>query len=535
MSRAQGRHLLLGIDLGTSSVKAVVTDLAGALLGQAKADYTVTNPQAGWAETNPADWLAATVVAVRQALLLSGGEICGIGLSGQMHGLVATDAEGHPVRPAILWSDSRAVRQVASYQDLPDQVRARLANPLSPGMAGPLLAWVATHEVDVYKNTRWALQPKDWIRTQLTGRFATEPSDASATLLYDFTTDAWDSEVIEALALDANMFPPILPHAGYHSGDLTVQGAHLFGLRPGIPVAAGAADTAAAALGSGLVDVGSAQLTIGTGAQIVTPVAALPPGINSANPVTHLYRSATQHGWYGMGAVLNAGLALGWVRQVLGASWQELYATASLNPSADDPFFLPHLNGERTPYLDPDMRGAWTGLSPRHDRSRLLRAALEGVAFTIRDAVSCLLPAEVPVDHLRLAGGGSIHPAWRQLLADVLGYTLRAVDVPAASGRGAALLGSRAAGITDEPALLAMLAQVTELAAEPRDGFDSYYGERYQAFTHQVQTLRTNAAQRRLPPVDPRRQGAPSRSSHPPGSLTALAGKADSSTPQEGS
>jgi xylulokinase len=229
-----------------------------------------------------------------------------------------------------------------------------------------------------------------------------------------------------------------------------------------------------------------------------------------------------------MGAVLNAGFALDWVRQVLGASWQELYATASLNPSADDPYFLPHLNGERTPYLDADMRGAWTGLSPRHDRSRLLRAALEGVALTIREAMSWLLHAVVPIDHLRLAGGGSIHPAWRQLLADVLGYTLRAVDVPAASGRGAALLGSRAAGIMDEPALLAVLAQVTELAAvEPRGGLSAYYGERYQVFTHQVHTLRTNPAQRGDIHQSTRgRLGAPSQSIHRPDSLTAFAGKA---------
>jgi xylulokinase len=413
-----------------------------------------------------------------------------------MHGLVVAASDGTPVRPAMLWSDSRAAAQVAVYRDLPDRVRARLANPLTPGMAGPMLAWLAGHESDAYKTARWALQPKDWLRAQLTGRYATEPSDASATLLYDLPGDAWDSQVIDALGLDAAKLPEVLPSASHRAGDLTARAAGLLGLRPGTPVAAGAADTAAAALGSGLVEPGTAQLTIGTGAQVVTPVAALPAPTATA-PVTHLYRAATDRGWYRMGAVLNAGLTLGWVRQVLGASWPELYAAAAAEPSADDPFFLPHLNGERTPYMDPDLRGAWTDLSPRHDRLSLLRAALEGVAFAVCEAVGCVLADVGSVDHLRLAGGGSTDPAWRQLLADILDRELRAVDVPAASGRGAALLGARAAGLMDERALLARLPPVTDVVARPRHHRVSSYAERHQSFTRKVVALR--GADRRVP------------------------------------
>jgi xylulokinase len=487
-SKAAARPASLGIDLGTSSVKVVLTDLEGVVLAEAAGDYPVVNERPGWAETDPADWLAATVSTVRQCVSRAGVDPWAIGLSGQMHGVVPADAAGRPVRRAMLWSDARAFQELDKYENLPDKARARLANPLAPGMAGPMLAWLAVHEPAAHTRMRWALQPKDWLRAQLTSSFATEPSDASATLLYDLPGDAWDAEVIEFLGLDAAILPDVLPASGHCAGELGPHAAELLGLRAGIPVAAGAADTAAAALGSGLVEPGTAQLTIGTGAQIVTPLPAL-PAESSGQPVTHLYRTATEHGWYAMAAVLNGGLTLAWVRQVLGMSWQELYDSAALEPAADDPFFLPHLNGERTPYLDPGLRGAWTNLAPRHDRQRLARAALEGVAFAIRDGLGCLDPAG-RIEHLRLAGGGSRHPAWQQLLADVLNYPLRSVEVAAASGRGAAALGSIAAGLGDEPELLKQLAPVTSSAAQPQASRSDGYVERHQAFVRKLHALR---------------------------------------------
>ena len=473
----------------------MVTDLEGVVIGQATGDYPVINDRPGWAETDPADWFAATVSTVRQSVQRANADPQAIGLSGQMHGIVPVDVASRPVRRAMLWSDARAVRELTAYEKLPDEVRARLANPLTPGMAGPMLAWLATHERDTCTRMRWALQPKDWLRAQLTSSIASEPSDASATLLYDLAGDAWDTEVIEALGLDAAILPDVLPNAGHRAGELTPRAAELLGLRAGIPVAAGAADTAAAALGTGLVQAGTAQLTIGSGAQVVTPITALPVEMSTTSPVTHLYRAATEHGWYVMAAVLNGGLALSWVRKVLGMSWQELYGSADAEPAADDPFFLPHLNGERTPYMDTGMRGAWTNLAPRHDRQRLARAALEGVAFAIRDGVSCVLDPAGGIDHLRLAGGGSTHPAWQQLLADVLGYPLRAVDVVAASGRGAAMLGAKAAGLMDEQALLAHLNPVTSLAAQPHSGRSAQYTERHQAFVRKVRALRATDAE----------------------------------------
>jgi xylulokinase len=475
----------LGIDLGTSSVKAVVVTPDRRPAGQATGDYRVSSPRPGHSESDPAEWLAATAHAVKAAVAEAGAEPVAIGLSGQMHGVVPTAADGRPVRAALLWSDARATRELARYHDLPPIVRARLANPISPGMAGPLLAWLAGNEPDAWAATRWALQPKDWLRAQLTGRFTTEPSDASGTLLYDVTADRWDPDVVTALGLDAEKLPPILSRSAENAGTLTERGAGLLDLRPGVPVAAGAADTAAAALGSGLTEPGALQLTIGTGAQLVQPIAALPDPLPE-HPVTHLYRAATDTGWYAMAAILNGGLTLDWVRRVLGASWPELYATAAVPPRPDDPFFLPHLHGERTPYLDPGMRGAWTRLDPRHDRRDLLRAALEGVAFAVREALDSLIEPGERAGAIRLAGGGTTDAGWRQMLADILGQPLQPVDVAAASALGAADLGARAAGLTPprRPGRDNPTAAVAPGANAAR------YLERRQAYRHTVDALR---------------------------------------------
>ena len=475
----------LGIDLGTSSVKAVVVRLDGTLAGQATGDYRVSSPQPGHSESDPAEWLAATAGAVKAAVAEAGVEPVAIGLSGQMHGVVPTAGDGRPLRAAMLWSDARATRELALYAGLRPAVRARLANPLSPGMAGPMLAWLARNEPAVWAATRWALQPKDWLRAELTGRFATEPSDASGTLLYDMAVDRWDPDVVAALGLDAERLPPILARSADNAGTLTEQGAGLLGVRPGVPVAAGAADTAAAALGSGLVEPGTVQLTIGTGAQLVKPIAALPDPLPE-HPVIHVFRAATDTGWYAMAAILNGGLTLDWVRRVLGASWPELYAAAAVPPRPDDPFFLPHLHGERTPYLDPGMRGAWSRLDPRHDRRDLLRAALEGVAFAIREALDCLIEPGERIGPIRLAGGGTKDPGWRQMLADVVGQPLQPVEVAAASALGAAELGARAAGLStvrrprgDDP-----------VPAVVPSGYERLYLDRRRTYRHTVDALR---------------------------------------------
>jgi xylulokinase len=435
---------LLGIDLGTSSVKVMVLDTQGQPLSISKVGYPVTSLRPGWSETDPNAWWAATVVAVKTALAqVPKVEITAIGLSGQMHGVVLADEKGLPLRAALLWSDQRAQVELAHYRMLPTSLLERLANPLMPGMAGPMVCWLAEYETASYQKARWALQPKDWLRFHLIGAAATDPSDASATLLYDLQAEHWADAVIEALGLKRHLFPPIIP-SGKIAGRLSPQAAEVLNLPVGLPVATGSADTAAAALGTGLLTLGSIQLTLGTGAQLIQ-LASEP----LADPAgrTNLYRAADGVHWYTMAAVQNGGFALEWVRQMFNATWDDVYASAAaVPPGADGLLFLPYLTKEPLYHPFPENRGAFLGMRVDHRREHLLHAALEGVAFGIRVAFEAL-PLAKKVSTLRLAGGGSEHPAWRQMLADILRMELLIIDTPAASARGAALLGGIACGI----------------------------------------------------------------------------------------
>ena len=290
-ARAAGaqEHCALGLDLGTSSAKAVVTDIGGKVLAQASAGYAVTSTASGYAESDPAHWWSAVTACAREAVEAAvhaaGTRPAAIGLSGQMHGLVLASADGQALRPALLWADSRATGALRAYRRLGPAALARLANPLAPGMTGPLLMWVAEHEPGTYRDARWALAPKDWLRARLTGEIHAEPSDASASLLYDVPGDRWDLDVVSGLGLDTSLLAPLLPSAGAPAGHLTAWAADELGLPAGIPVAAGAGDTAAAALGSG-IGLGEVQLTVGTGAQVIRPLAASgQPGGRRGQPV----------------------------------------------------------------------------------------------------------------------------------------------------------------------------------------------------------------------------------------------------------
>src|SRR5215218_3331090 len=441
--------MFLGLDLGTSSVKALLMAEGGAILGEGSASYAVRAPRPGWAESSPEDWWAAVLEATAAAVGRRGAEVTALGLSGQMHGVVLADELGLPLRPAVLWADARSGSELAAYRGLDEDLGRRLANPPAVGMAGPSLLWLRDREPDRYTSARWALQPKDWLRMRFTGEAATEPSDASATLLYDLPADDWSYAAAEELGLRAELLAPLVPSACV-AGTLGGEVAGEFGLREGIPVAAGAADTAAAMLGAGLLRPGPVQLTVGTGGQIVTPNEDPEPDPNGR---THLYRGAVPGLWYSMAAIQNAGLALEWVRKVLGVSWDEVYEEAfAVPPDAGGVAFLPYLSGERTPRFDPGARGAWTGLGLDHTRGHLLRAALEGVAFALREALEALEDQELFIPELRLAGGGTggySGGPWRQLLADVLGHPLWLLPneiSSLASARGAAFLAGIASG-----------------------------------------------------------------------------------------
>jgi xylulokinase len=437
------RQAVLGIDLGTSQVKALVMTPDGEILGRGRAGYRVVSPGEGLAETDPAEWWRATVAAVREALADASAdiEVAAVGVDGQMHGVVLADADGAAVRPGILWLDRRAEAEAARYGELPAELTRPLGNQASAGMAGPMLGWLAAHEVDALRAARWALQPKDWVRMRLTGLAATDPTDASGTLLFDLARGVWADGVIAALGLPAEKLPPVL-RATQVAGQLLPGPASELGLTPGSPVAVGAADTAAALyaadLGEGDGREGWALLTVGTGGQWMVPEGEFRPAAG-----TNLF-AAVGGGFYRLAPVQNAGVALDWVRAVLGVSWQQLYDTARRPWRADTPVFLPYLARER---WDPATAGAWEGLSLGHERDDLLRGALEGVAFLLRRRLDDLRAAGHQPEAVLLGGGGATHPAWRQLLADVLALPLHPGDTSWLSAAGAARVAAAAAGM----------------------------------------------------------------------------------------
>jgi xylulokinase len=477
---------VMGIDLGTSSVKVLILDDQGRTVSVSKGDYAVRSSQPGWAESDPDEWWRATVAAVRAAMeRVPQVEVTALGLSGQMHGVVMTSSEGDPIRPALLWADTRAQEELALYRTLPAETLQRLANPIVPGVAGPLLCWLARHEAASYQTACWALQPKDWLRFRLTDIPAADPSDVSATLLYDLLADDWADDVIAEIGLQRTLLAPILP-SGALAGTLSRRAAMELGLSEGLPVATGAADTAAAALGTGLLTPGPIQLTLGTGAQLIH-LTAQPV----ADPTgrTHLYRAADDVHWYVMAAVQNAGLALDWVCRTLAASWDELYASADVVAAgAEGLTFFPYLTRERPHQRNPYSTGAFLAMRIDHKREHLLRAALEGVAFNVRAALEAL-PGAGQISTIRLAGGGSVHASWRQMLADVLKRELVTVDTADASARGAALLGGIVSGIWADAAATASVAPQTQIVVSPNREQAVVYDEiyaRYQRLSEAV-------------------------------------------------
>jgi xylulokinase len=439
---------VLGIDLGTSQVKALLCACDGTVLGQGAAGYQVQVPRSGWAEADPEQWWRGVRTAVREALGPAPAEVAGLAPVGQMHGLVLQAERSGVLRPPIVWLDRRADAEVADYRRLPADLRARLGNAPSAGMAGPLLLWLSRHEPDAYRRARWILQPKDWLRYRLTGNAATDPTDASGTLLFDLARGTWATDLARALGLRTDLLPGLRPPAAV-AGPLRPAPAEELGLPPGLPVAIGAADTAASLLAAQLPSTGRwGLLTLGTGGQLIVPTTPKPDIPISEYPdmseTTNVFRSV-DGGTYRLAGAQNVGVTLDWVRRTLGASWDELYGTAARPWRADTPVFLPYLAGER--WDAQGGGGAWIGLTLAHQREDLLRAALEGVAFLLRGKLDDMRAAGCAPDKILLAGGGARHPAWRQLLADVLAVPLYPAGAGWLTARGAALIAAQATGL----------------------------------------------------------------------------------------
>ncbi|MHB0876203.1 MAG: xylulokinase [Anaerolineae bacterium] len=447
--------MLLGIDLGTSSLRSAVVDDRGRILGIGQHEYTIDTPRPGWAEQDPDVWWHAACQATRAALTqadVRSGDIAAVGLSGQMHGTVLVDGNGAAIRPAIIWADARSAAQAERLNGEIgiERLAAIAGNRISPGFMAATLAWLHDNEPGSLDAARWALLPKDYLRLRMTGDAAAEPSDASATLLLDITKREWSPELLAAVGVEERLLPPLLPSATV-AGRLTPAAALDLGLAPGTPVVAGAGDQAAQALGNGVIGSDMASCTIGTGGQVLQP-AGRPTA--DAELRVHCFCHAVPDTWFLMGAMLSAGLSLRWWRDLLGLAGSEAYETlgreaAAVPPGSEGLLFLPYLLGERTPHMDSTARGAFVGLTLRHGRGHLVRAIMEGVTFALRDGLELLGQLCQPPARMVASGGGARSPVWLQMQADVFGKPMTTVLGEERAVVGAAMLAGIGVGTFD--------------------------------------------------------------------------------------
>ncbi len=448
------QRYLVGLDLGTSGARAVLMDTAGHLLSLGRGEYPIDTPRPGWAEQDPAWWTDAATGAIRQAVSESGVEtkhIAGVGFSGQMHTTVCLDDAGQVIRPAIVWADQRSKEEVAEvYQFIGRATLGRwTANPLATGFTLASLLWLRNHEPENYSRIAHVLLPKDYLRYYLTGDLGTDVTDASATSMMDVAEREWNQLLLDSLDIDAGILPPISESLQV-AGTLSRQSAEASGLPAGIPVVFGGGDQAMQAVGNGIIQPGLLSSTIGTGGQLFTPVDT---PLYDPELRMHTFCHAVPGTWFLMAAILSAGLSLSWWRgKVLGdASFDQLADEAqAVAPGADELLFLPYLLGERTPHMDPDARGAFVGLTLRHERAHMTRAVMEGVVLALRQGLQLMLDVGANVERVVASGGGTRHPLWLQLQADIFNRDIYQTDGEEAASRGAAMLAGVGAGIYED-------------------------------------------------------------------------------------
>ena len=472
---------VIGVDVGTTGVKAIAISPDGEVIAKAEQAYPLSTPRPGWSEQDPEDWWRAAQAAL-QALAAAGiADVRGIGLSGQMHGLVCLDERDRVLRPAMLWNDQRTGAECAEIEagiGL-ERLIELTGNRALTGFTAPKILWLRRHEPDVYKRISRILLPKDYIRLRLTGEHAIDVSDASGTLLFDVANRRWSEEVTEALEIPRSWLPRAL-----ESSEISGRTAH------GVPVAAGAGDQAAAALGVGVDRPGPLSLVLGTSGVVF---AALPSYAAEPQARVHVFCHAVPGAWHAMGVMLSAAGSLQWFRDTLaaGVPFDDLDAQAEQRaPGSDGLIFLPYLGGERTPHADPDARGAFIGLSLRHDRASMVRAVMEGVAYGLRDSLELLKALGVRAVDGRASGGGARSRLWLSILASTLGLPVAITSVEEGSAFGAALLGGVAGGVFgDVHEAVEACVRVRELV-EPQPAWQEAYADGYQRFRALYPALR---------------------------------------------
>jgi xylulokinase len=481
---------ILGLDIGTSGAKALLSDEKGHLLASAVTEYPLLTPYPLWSEQDPADWWRGAKEALVQVLAgIDTSAVVGLGLTGQMHGSVFLDAQDQVIRPALLWNDQRTAEECRQITERIGQQRLIeiAGNPALTGFQAPKILWLRNHEPQNYARLKRVLLPKDYIRMLLTGEAASDVSDAAGTLLLDLARRDYSPEILEKLELDRAWFPKVYEGPEV-TGKLRPEIATELGLPAGLPVVAGGGDNAAAAVGTGIVRTGIVSSSIGTSGVIFAhsdEIACDPQGR------LHTLCHAVPGKYHLMAVTLSAGGSFRWFRDTLrltsgsDLSYDQLtQLAASVPPGAEGLVFLPYLTGERTPHLDPFARGAFIGLTARHTAAHMARAVMEGVVFSLREGLEIMQSLGLPIGQIRATGGGGRSPLWRQMQADIYGaevVTLRAEEGPA---YGAALLAGVGAGVFDSVDEATRDTVVITSSTNPDPTVQESYAEVYAVYSH---------------------------------------------------
>lgn len=492
--------VFLGIDIGTSGTKTLVVDERGAICAEANQSYPLYHPRPLWSEQDPEDWWQAVVATVRQAVAkanVSAGEVKAIGLSGQMHGSVFLDKNGKVIRRAILWNDQRTAAECKEIEQRAggrSQLIRMTANPALTGFTAPKILWLRNHEPRNFERTAKILLPKDEIRRRLTGEFATDVSDASGMLLLDVRRRNWSTKLLEKLELDINLLARCYESEEV-TGQLTQQAAELLGLTTDCLVVGGAGDCAANAVGTGIVQKGILSTSLGTSGVVFVhsdEVQIDPQGR------LHTFCHAVRGKWHMMGVSLTAGGSLQWFVErlcpELGERAYEVLGSEAeqVPPGSEGLFFLPYLQGERTPHADPNARGCFIGLTLKHGRGHLARAVMEGVAYALRDSLEIIRQLGVPVKQIRASGGGARSPLWRQIQADMFGQKVVTINAEQGPAYGVALLAAVGAGyFKNVQEACAATIQVTSQTT-PRRGAVQVYDRGFPIYQELYQALKSH-------------------------------------------
>jgi len=440
---------VIGVDLGTSSVKVLLVDQQGVVTAEASKDYPLVHEKAGYSEQNPEHWVTGTITALKQLIETSGvkaDDIEGLSFSGQMHGLVLLDENNKVIRPAILWNDTRTTAQCRQIEEiLGDRLLSITRNPALEGFTLPKILWVQQHEPEIYKTASVFLLPKDYLRYRLTGQIHMEYSDAAGTLMLDIGAKYWSEELCQAVGVSTTLCPPLVePHALV--GTLLADVAAVTGLNLATKVFAGGADNACGAIGAGILSEGEAMCSIGTSGVILSYENNLDADYKGK---VHFFNHGKADGYYSMGVTLGAGYSLSWFKDTLAehSSFDELLAGASkIAPGAGGLLFTPYLVGERTPHADPTIRGSFVGLDGSHTRDHLTRAVLEGITFTLQESIDIFRKAGKKIESVISIGGGAKSELWLQMQADIFNATVVRLENEQGPGMGAAMLAAYGCG-----------------------------------------------------------------------------------------